>query len=447
MNAQETELTTWLTTNNYFTRTKEAPNPSHLLYNGYKGGKLYIPRNKDYEFLSKYANELTLGTKLYYVETRPKTFKFMIDIDLTDDHYWTDQELIPLIQLIQKTIYEFFETDQSVICCTSPLKIKPDGVHTGVHLIWPSIFVISDTALLLRRGIIQRLKEVYTNVKKSWEDVIDETIYTRNGYRMVGSDKMNRLKTPENRPLSLLFVIDSHPNYAPNKNYTEILSTNTKRLVLETSIRLVIDAYIDQGMNVNKVPPWVEIDALQKRVGYKVTGNVVSGKEHLVIENFIRKFLPKEYRNTVKSVVRYPKEENYPHALLIKSSSRYCMNIGRNHNSCGIYFYATPEGITQKCLCSCNKMDNRKTGLCMDFTSGLYPFDDATRNILFPELDRNLFETQSKKKELLKKKQQRESTKFQPSTKESRVTALKKICDQMLEGITKEKVGSGSGYY
>jgi hypothetical protein len=174
----ETILDKWLTDKKYFTRTKDTPAPSHLLYNGYKGGKLYIPRSKEYEFLCQYAAEMTRGTKLYYVETRPKTFKFMIDVDISDDHYWSVEEIAKLSVIIQKTVYDFFETNQVVICCTSPAKIKNDGTHTGIHLIWPNLFVTSDTALCIRRGIIQKLKEFDKTeqdkfkLTKSWENII-----------------------------------------------------------------------------------------------------------------------------------------------------------------------------------------------------------------------------------------------------------------------------------
>lgn len=399
----ETILDKWLSDKKYFTRTKDTPIPSHLLYNGYKGGKLYIPRTKEYEFLGQYAAEMARGTKLYFVETRPKTFKFMIDVDISDDHYWSVEEIAKLTVIIQKTVYAFFETNQVVICCTSPVKIKNDGTHTGIHLIWPNLFVTSDTALCIRRGIIQKLKEANEfKMAKSWEDIIDETIFTRNGYRMVGSDKMKVIKEngterkiPEDRPLGLLFVMDSEGQFSDV--YYERLKNDTKALILETSIRYVIDTYLNQGMNINKIPIWLEEDPLQKKAGPRSNqGNVVSTKEHHILEQFIKRNMPKYYHGVIKSVVRYPKEGTYPPALLIKTTSRYCMNIGRDHNSCGVYFYATPDGITQRCLCSCNKMDGRKNGLCMDYVSGEYKFTEETRTILFPETEINLFEAEEK---------------------------------------------------
>lgn len=432
----ESELDKWLISKDYFTRTVETPVPSHLLYNGYKGGKIYLPRSKEYEFLCQYANELSKRTKLYYVETRPRTFKFMIDIDISDNHYWSVEEISKLTMIIQKTVYAFFETNQVVVCCISPIKIKNDEIHTGIHLIWPNLFIMSDTALCIRRGIIQKLKESVFKLSKTWEDIIDETIYTRNGYRMIGSDKISTMKTPkdsgskkkvkvpENRPLDLLFVMDSYPDYLLNENYYNRLRKDTKALVLETSIRYVIDACLDQGMCINKFPLWLEDDILQRKAPNRgIGGTVASGKDHLIIEEFIHKKLPSVYSNQiVKAVTRYPDGN-----LLIKTNSRFCMNLGREHNSCGIYFFACPDGIYQKCLCPCNKLDGRKNGLCMDYSSECFPFNEDTRKLLFPGLSENMFVKLKNKK--------KEDSKYVPGTKENTLSQLEKVVDIMFEKI------------
>jgi hypothetical protein len=427
----------WLEFNNYFTRTNDTPIPSHLLYDGYKGGKLYIPRHKEYDFLTEYAKSLSNNESQFIVETRPKTFKFMIDVDISDNHYWSTEEIVKLVSTIQKTVYAFFETNQIVICCTSPTKTKNDGTHTGIHLIWPNLFITSDTALCIRRGIIQKLKEDKETFKftKSWEDVIDETIFTRNGYRMIGSDKMSVVKgtgenpdkkVPENRPLGLLFVMDSEGQLS--EGYYNRLKKDTKALILETSIRYVIDTYLNQGMNINKSPLWLEEDPLQRKAANKgVGGTVVGGKEHVVIENFIRTKLPSAYkRQAVKAVTRYPDKN-----LLIKTNSRFCMNLGREHNSCGIYFFASPNGLYQKCLCPCNKLDGRKNGLCMDYTSECYPFDEDTRKILFPDFEENLFLKMKKKK----KEAAAEKSKFVPATKTNIKKQQQNLCDKLLNDI------------
>ena len=73
-----TYLYKWLEQQNFFKCTKDVPIPSHLLYDAHKGGKLYIPHEKEYEFLCHYAEEMNKGSDLFMVETRPKVFKYMI---------------------------------------------------------------------------------------------------------------------------------------------------------------------------------------------------------------------------------------------------------------------------------------------------------------------------------------------------------------------------------
>ncbi len=438
-----TNLDNWLKQNNYFKKNSENDSPTHLLYSG---GTFYIPREKEYEFLTHYAAELSKKTKLYYVETRPKIFKYMVDIDITDDHYWTTEEMINLISIIQKTVFEFFDTNQMTICCTSPVKNKNDGMHTGIHLIWPNLYINSETALCIRRGIIQKLKESDIKINKSWEDIIDETIYTRNGYRMVGSDKMSHVtnsngikeKIAENRPLSLLFVMDSEGNLS--EKYYDRLNGNTKSLILETSIRYVLDTYIEQGMNVNKFPTWLEEDPLEKSnlksnkgKGEGPVGTVISSKDHQIIENFIKRNLPEKYSGSVKAVTRYPDKN-----LLIKTTSRYCMNIGRNHNSCGIYFFASPVGIYQKCLCSCQKMDGRKNGLCLNYTSSCYKFDAETSSILFPDENKFNFNDDKKDKKNIKKNNKKIKSKelnYVPLTKSNIEKQQQQLCDKLFNDI------------
>ncbi len=427
-----TELKKWLRSENLFQRTKETQVPSHLLYDG---GKIFVPRDREHEFLYHYAEAMEAGEKLYYVETRPSTFKFMIDVDITDDHYWTDEEIIKLTKFIQGIVFDFYNKNQMTICAISPSKEKKDGTHTGVHLIWPKLVVISETARVIRRGIVQKLNEEYGSCPrgpggpKTWEDVIDEVIYTRNGYRMVGSDKMTPPpnKQPENRELVVKFVMNSNGDL--KQNYLERLQNDYKALALETSIRYVLDTHRrkgSKGMEIKTLPKWLEEDALEFAENNgkksKIGGSLVGSREHLIIEHFIKHNLPKQYnRGTVKAVTRYPDGN-----LLIKTTSRYCMNLGRAHNSCGIYFFATPNGLYQKCLCPCDKLKGRKCGYCRDYTSDCYPFSQETTDLLFPEQAKSMFKESKKGK-----------NGYQPRSESKKTKNLEKkaLCDKLLDDI------------
>ncbi len=376
-----TTLESWILENNLCVRSTEVPYPTHLLFNG---GSYFIPKNKEYTFLTRYAKDLENGIPLYCVEVRPKLFKYMIDIDITDDHYWTFNEIETLTRNIQMIIRDFFNEDHSTICLVSAAKTKKDGVHTGIHLIWHDIFVTSETALVMRVGLLHKLKECEIKVTKTWEDIIDELIYTRVGYRMVGSDKMIK-GIPENRPLNLLFVMNFKGEI--RTAHYDRLKRDTKSLVLETSIRYVLDSCKDTGAII-KYPDYLSTEQIKLNIPEcSFNFSVASSKEHKLIEMFIRENLPKEYaRVKIKSVKRMPPNDKYKcGCLYIETNSKFCLNIGREHNSCGIYFFATELGLWQRCFCACNKLECRKKGFCKDFSSDCFKFESNLRNALFPE--------------------------------------------------------------
>lgn len=427
------DLKKWLNENKFFKPVKNEK-PSHLLYDG---GKIYVPREKDDEFLKYYAMEMEKGSRLYYVETRPKIFKFMIDLDITDEHYWSLKEITDISKLIQNVIYDFFEKKMVVICATSPEKQKSGGIHTGVHLIWPKLFVSSETAMILRNGIVQKLKEEKVSPKgKSWEDIVDEVIYTKNGYRMVGSDKMVK-GIAENRPLKVKFVMKT--NGEIDDIYTERILNNYETIALDTSIRYInIKQYTkknSKGMVIKKLPEWLEDDVIEAALntdGKRTKKNdytIVQGnKMYLAVEMFIRTKLPKAYRNVkIKSIRKYEQDKDYDYseALLIVPDTKYCMNIDKQHNSCGVYFYANTNGLTQRCHCDCNNLNGRKKGYCRDYVSEVFKINEDLKEMFFPEYAKNKFLDNKKKK------------KFNPvlETFNGKKKQQKHYCDKLLDEI------------
>lgn len=405
------ELYVWLKQNNYFTKKTENQSATHLLYDGYEGGKIYLPREKEYEFLKRYSMDINNGLKHYVIEQRPRVYKFMMDLDISDTTYWKPDKIEIFVKKIQLIVNDYFPEKYTLVCCTSPPKKKRGSIHTGIHLIWPGVYVNSEDALIIRAGVIQKMNENDEFINKtSWETVFDELIYTRVGYRLTLSDKMTKddktgERYPDKRMLTLLWTM----NYDGSINdlYTSRLKNDNKSLVLDTSIRYTLDIYFDavKGMEIN-IPRWMKGDNLSgiinKISGHNIKGVIVSSDEHYIIEEFIRTNLPIVYKTVkIKAVTRYPDDN-----ILIKTDSRHCLNIGKKHNSCGIYFFASQMGIYQKCLCPCEKLDNRKHGYCRDFTSKCYPFDKETSKKLFPNFNESVFDNISSSKKAKSKKQE-----------------------------------------
>ncbi len=365
----------------FFNESEIQKTPTHYLFNGYAGGKVYIPNEYLHEFLIKYANELEKKNKLYFIENRSEIYKFMIDLDIKDKHYKTKEEIIEIVKTIQKTIKLFFTSEKYVICCISPQKVSKDIVHTGIHLIWPSIFVGDNLALFLRGEIVKSLSLTFKD--DNWEEVVDKKIYISVGYRMIGSDKCDpKDKTPKNRELELYFVMDS--DYILSEKYFERLINNKIDLVMETSIRNVPETYSEQEMIVDSLPEWIkDVPDIRRKNISSCISVPRSDPIYNLIQNFFKLKLPSVYHNCIKEIRKYQKIEDFPEAMLITTNSRYCMNIGKEHNSCGVYFYVTKAGITQRCLCTCDKLCDRKNGLCKNYISGLYKFSSSLSEKIF----------------------------------------------------------------
>ncbi len=378
-------LSNWVLKNNLNNPSEDVKTPTHYLFSG---GCLYLNKSDEYTFLCHYADAMKNGVKLYYVEKRPDVFRYMIDIDISDDKYWEKENVVELARIIQRVVSSFFDSEIYVICCTSPQKIKNEQIHTGIHLIYPSIFITSEVARMIRLSIIESLKESIV-IKNSWDDAIDERVYLKIGYRMVGSDKMID-GVAENRPLSLSFVMNKHGEL--REKYYERLINDTKALILETSIRNVPETFENCPMKTIK---YVECDIeCENNVSY----SPVTDKDHKIIVNFIKKNLPGPYNKcNIKDVSRYPDNN-----ILIIIESRFCLNIGRSHNSCGVYLFGCPDGIYQKCLCPCNKTNDRKKGLCKNFNSECFKFDDETRTALFPKYVKTRFDVKTEDAFLIK---------------------------------------------
>jgi len=73
-----------------------------------------------------------------------------------------------------------------------------------------------------------------------------------------------------------------------------------------------------------------------------------------------------------------------PHAgcAVLRSSSRHCANLGRQHNSNTVYFVVTREGVSQRCYCRCETTEGRAFGLCRDFRGPVLPAPRAALEAL-----------------------------------------------------------------
>ena len=401
-------LTKWLKITNQYNTDNDDQKPSHLLLNGYK---LYIKDENLEIFNKKYAEVIYQNEKLYVVECRKNIFKLFFDLDflLLDEKYQIiktkiqnneENIFIEFIKIINDVIYDFFEMYYDCIVTTADdKKVKkickdkdnPEKVDSkelikkGFHLHFPDINTNKNIALEIRKTCIQRLNKYKNLFENTVSDILDEHVFTSSGLRLTGSRKGHFISqtkefVDEGRPYNLLYTLRSNEH---NLDMLEEYSKDYILLVNKTSI-ITTDNYITNIIN----NPNLECDDCEEETNDNNDINNLNNSSwkrlskddirHIEILRFFNIYV-KDYN--IKDIKRIFYSDNESIYILC-SQSKYCTNIGKNHNSEHIYFKLNKEGICQKCFCRCDTIDGRRHGYCKDYESEYIPCTPQLRKVL-----------------------------------------------------------------
>ena len=413
-------LKQWLIKTHKYTKTK---NYTHLLLDN---GKLHIDENTERDFLMLYANDVENGYKHYICEIKTPIFKLFSDLDFFDIVPLSELDLIKYMTQIQFIISDFFKTqkelDTKVIVCTTDSKITKiegaDYIKTGIHLIWPFIFVSKPTAFLLRNCLIQNLELTFGSRPSynSWNDVVDLTVYEQNGLRMIGSHKMvecsickkskrklcgkdncialfnSQRKIDEGRPYLPTLVL----NHLGKQQELELakMKSNILYTIIQTSIRTNLS-----NETPYTSPIWFRFTDINTKIKKKKVLSLPTMEDHigikelnpkqriadsdmrlLKVQEFIKHNLPEPYKKTIITDLILCENDTY----VAQTDSKFCMNIDREHNSNHIYFCINKTDMYQKCFCRCDTTIGRKFGLCQDYKSAPRKITINIQKLLFP---------------------------------------------------------------
>ena len=400
-------LTKWLKITNQFSSKDEDVKPTHLMLNGYK---LYVKNENAELFYKKYTESLQENADLYVVECKRSIFKLFFDLDFLlskekyDEIMKSDLEsniFTEIIRIINDVIYDFYNKYYDCIITTADIKLvkklyknedNPENVSytqfikKGFHLHFPDININKNYALEIRKTCINKLNKYKEYFENSINDIVDEHVFTSSGLRMTGSKKghfvsQTREFVCEGRPYNLLFTLRN--NQIDNK-FKSDLEENLLMLITQTSI-VTNEEFITNIIN----NPNLECDECENENGeynnfddeYKQgTWNRLSRNDTRHIE-ILRYFNCNVKDYNIKDIKRIYYSDNES-VYILCSQSKYCSNIGKNHNSEHIYFKLNREGICQKCFCKCDTMDGRKYGFCKDFSSTIIPCTPHLRKML-----------------------------------------------------------------
>ena len=417
-------------------------------------GRFHVHEKDEEDFLKWYAVSLTLSKRMWFVEQLTTVFRYFVDLDFCQLAGIPERSMEATAHVVQRVLRKFYTKhtdDLSVIVCTTNYKYvnakadKPEMVKTGIHLLWPKIYVTRDDALDLRESILVELEEVFgkrVHPNNSWQDVVDSSVYGSgnagtkgSGLRMLGSrktdpcglcksKKTSRSPTSGREEICQQCVgngrVDTGRPYFPlcvldgmgkrNRNAEEEYRTNMHKLVLDTKVR--------SNFKERPAEPYYEIpehaprhlapnlaqtrgrisnatkDAkagitkpndpkLQKSTRIELSNT--SG-EWNAVEHLIRNCGTGKYSKVVISKITTGAVASQYVVHVTGEMCRYCHNISREHASNRIYFVIDANGLFQNCHDNADTTsEEMKFGLCKNYSGNLGSIPHHLVGQLFPK--------------------------------------------------------------
>lgn len=348
----------WLQASGWWLPSKGGDNqakPTHLLLDK---GKARVPDESADAFLSAYALAVVKKLSPCFVELRTPVFKLFLDLDIktrADE----DLDFEAVMRVLQAQAVEFFslsEPPRAVVCTTPPRQL-PDGcTKAGRHVVWTNIAVSSPTALAFRQAVLERLGLAMPNAcANAWTMVVDKCVFEANGLRMAFSGK--GLGNPATYEPAAVWIGEESVAVDPPSGVAAI-----RGWALELSIRMfrAEETPVREGVRVEL--------AANDTGGGGVKGVAKSLETYAGVLPLLDAALPVEFVGQ-----RFTGLLQTETCFMLRSSSQYCQNLGRRHNSNNVFFVLTPEGICQHCFCRCETVEGRKHGLCKNFRSDVWP--------------------------------------------------------------------------
>ena len=309
-------LKTWLTNNNLW--TKKGDPCTHVFMDG---GRFKIESDSVEAFNNIYCESIRSKERLCIVElrSRPK-FNFFVDVDFMD----TEEMDNDMLMCICNICFSVVNNNDTMIACITNPRIKDDMVKTGIHLHWGTQILETDVPPIIN-NILTKLSTKYPNHK--WKDFIDTSVYRGGGLRMKWSYKYQNNK----------FYDPYIPALEINKKGTRTLPSGISPWLLsKVSIR-------DFKSKINEIQ-------LDKFSALQRTNQQTADPQ---IESWIRKNIKGQENAQVLCLY------THPHCIYIKTNSRFCSRVKREHCSNHVYFYIDlkKNTICQRCFdeqcCKC----------------------------------------------------------------------------------------------
>lgn len=359
----------WLRGRGYWLAASADTPPSHLLLDG---GKVAVPDEAHGAFLSAYAASLARHPDRppCMVEVRTPVFKMFVDLDTVfpSDEDATRFRERTVVELAQRLCVAVGSED-CVVCAADSTKPAGEGVKQGYHLVWPEVLVTARTALALRDRMLDVAAQVAPGF--DWPKTLDASVFRSSGLRMPWSAKGRgdaRVYTP------LLRVREGgaveHLDVRKVSEVRQFLHALTIRTFRRDPTLLLDDGGGEDGDDGDRAPSTA---AAGTRASLAAYADVLPR----LADCLPLQFAGQKFTSLIRS----------EHCYMLRSTSRFCFNLGRTHNTNNVYFALTRRGISQRCYCRCDTTQGRKYGMCKDFSSDAWQVPREVMDVFFPPDD------------------------------------------------------------
>lgn len=365
---------------------------THLLLDG---GSLCVSDAEHSKFLNVLFSATLRGETVCVVEQKTPVFTLFFDIDAQYAGSGRDREIEQTERQLSLWIYDFiFQRfydvgeggSRRMIACLAPSKKhqSDEGVKCGIHLYFPGVCTNSKIALECRRRMVEALEDLSPLEKKSlgvqplnsWKDVVDEAVFKGSGLRTVFSHKGKH----EKRVYVPRWVVetDSSTGKACLRDLPDPLSPEDRRdFIHECSIRV-----FHHSLTPCRGGEHTQADHEHEHLegGHGVSGKSTSIDVYSDALPVLVSRLPVQYRK-----ISFVRAFVSTHAVYLKSTCKYCLNVGREHNTSTIYVQVTKQGASVRCYCRKEEYN------CASYKSPVIELPKETLHVFFPDMGMDAF--------------------------------------------------------
>jgi hypothetical protein len=304
------------------------------------GGKASIKEDKLDDFFNVYEKAITNPfEKPCIVERTGSVFKMFMDVDLKDFKGDLEDTAKQIMSMLPKKL----ELGHAIVCRKMDRCLKE-----GLHIVWEDLVVTSEVALNLVRELQKNLTE-YNGL--DWASALDLSVYKNNGLRMLYSSKN---KTDLNFYVPWFTYTSSGTEYV--KNPFVDIGQWLRRCTVQARAgdsppSLTPTQTQTQTQTLTPTPSQTPfLTPFQTPSQTPIQNSKSTKREKDKNDRDIQAAMDVILENTPYLGCAFTKTDD---KNIITLSSRFCLNVQRDHRSNGVYLIVSRDAVHQACYCKC----------------------------------------------------------------------------------------------